>query len=885
MPKINPLELVMRAVGAPQVKSAIGSVTSEMKAASDAARKNANELKAAADVAKKAADEAARAARDAGREDKGAARKIANDLRDQAAAARDAARAAEENARALEKGNADRIRDTTAALRDQNQALKTRNETMRNIGGAMALGGAGALLLSGRFIQMGRDAEESENLVKESFGSSLGAIQEWSDGLQKSLGISAIEARKNAGVFNLMFNSMGISADKSLDLSKGLTMLSNDMASFYNLSPDEAFQKLRAGIVGESEPLRALGVIITEETTKQYAYANGIAAAGSELTEQQKVLSRYGQIMAATAKAQGDLERTMDSGANAQRRFETQVKLAETAVGQGASTIRTALTVGVLLPLLEITNAAPGLQKTAGGILEIGGYAATVTGSVVGFVGQVGLAKMGLDAMGISGAKSFLALRVGALSANLAMLPLLATIGKIALVAILAAAAIYALDKLMHAKEDAELKANIEAGNAKDREFYDKQTARRAAGKSSYVNEGESFEQWQKRMGRGQESSEDKSQGGSDFDPDKAKSDVMAALTGTPTGGDKSALSDLAQVKDSGATVPTSGTSGPLLSSGAASPMAGGDPDDFTGQIRALEDAKVSADKEGKAAIAIQIRNLRRQQQDARRAQSASDKATKAKTRAADKAQREADKAAKEAQRSGERNAGYEADVEATRARLAFNAQIDALQVELGKAKDDADAAKVKSLTLQIEQAKARQDLAEANAEAAKAAITDEKRAASMEQIARLKFDDAMRRAGTTAERARLSTLDNDGGKKKRPTPSQIAAIFRTTGGGTRSLIDGAFSALSPSGAPNERSRAMDAMDSLWKGGQVGGGMRLNYAVPGVGDFTGAGNRAAMAKERTARIQFQRTDARGKRTIQFEPIILEPDGFGDVEVD
>jgi hypothetical protein len=98
------------------------------------------------------------------------------------------------------------------------------------------------------------------------------------------------------------------------------------MASFYNLNPKEAFEKLRSGISGEVEPLRQLGILLDEETVKQVAYTTGVARMGQELTQQQKVHARYAAILQQTSLAQGDMARTLDSPANQLRILRDEVK-------------------------------------------------------------------------------------------------------------------------------------------------------------------------------------------------------------------------------------------------------------------------------------------------------------------------------------------------------------------------------------------------------------------------------------------------------------------------------------------------------------------------------------------------------------------------------
>jgi murein DD-endopeptidase MepM/ murein hydrolase activator NlpD len=170
------------------------------------------------------------------------------------------------------------------------------------------------------------EAAESENLFVVSLGNHVKAARQWSEELSKTLGLNAYEVRKNVGTFNVMLNSMGLAEDQAYDMGKVMTKLSYDLASFYNLSHEEAFNKIRSGITGEAEPLKALGIILNETTVKQAAYTHGIAKQGKELTEVQKIQARYIALMEQTQKAQGDLERTSDSVSNQMKRMESTVK-------------------------------------------------------------------------------------------------------------------------------------------------------------------------------------------------------------------------------------------------------------------------------------------------------------------------------------------------------------------------------------------------------------------------------------------------------------------------------------------------------------------------------------------------------------------------------
>lgn len=174
-------------------------------------------------------------------------------------------------------------------------------------------------------IKSGMNAIESDSLFDTSLGNMADDVRAWSDEVGNALGLNAVAMRKNTGVIYNMTVSMGIATDNALKMSKGITLLAEDMASFYNLDSTEAFNKIRAGITGETEPLKALGILVDENTIKQVAYQEGIASVGAELTQQQKVLARYVAILKQTGNAQGDLARTINSPANQLRILKNQV--------------------------------------------------------------------------------------------------------------------------------------------------------------------------------------------------------------------------------------------------------------------------------------------------------------------------------------------------------------------------------------------------------------------------------------------------------------------------------------------------------------------------------------------------------------------------------
>lgn len=233
--------------------------------------------------------------------------------------------------------------------------------------------------------KMAMDAVESENLFEVAMGSVADDARKWSEETSKALGLNAYSVRSNMATYNAMLTSMGLATDESLKMSEGLTQLSYDMASFYNLKPEEAFEKLKSGISGEAEPLKALGILVNDTTIKTYAYAHGIAKQGAELTEAQKVQARYGAILEATKNAQGDLARTMDSPTNKLRIMKEQAQQIGIQFGQLLIPILEKL-IAVIKPLMDRFQ---GLSKEQQELVVKIALIAAAVGPVIIVIGKV----------------------------------------------------------------------------------------------------------------------------------------------------------------------------------------------------------------------------------------------------------------------------------------------------------------------------------------------------------------------------------------------------------------------------------------------------------------------------------------------------------------
>lgn len=219
--------------------------------------------------------------------------------------------------------------------------------TAFKLGALGAAAGIGvAALASVKFVNAAADLNESINKANVVFGNSIGVIENFADTSAKSFGISKNAAFSYAGTLGTILKGSGLTEDASADMSTKLLTLAADMASFNNIPIDQALEKIRSGLVGESEPLRTVGVLLSEAAVKQEAYASGIAVAGSELTDAQKVQARYSLILKQTSDQQGDFARTSDSLANKSRVLGASWENIQAILGQ------------VLLPVVEKATKA-----------------------------------------------------------------------------------------------------------------------------------------------------------------------------------------------------------------------------------------------------------------------------------------------------------------------------------------------------------------------------------------------------------------------------------------------------------------------------------------------------------------------------------------------
>lgn len=222
------------------------------------------------------------------------------------------------------------MKKSAESFEDYSKRMEKGFDALRKAGTAVV--GAVAAI-SGVSIKMAIDAVESESLFTTAMGKMADSATRWSKSLSEALGLNEYELRKQIGTIYTMTQSMGFSEEAAFDLSKGMVELAYDMASFYNLSPEEAFDKLRSGLVGQARPLMDLGILTQEATVEAYALKEGMIQEGQAMTDVQKVQARWLAITKQTTAAQGDMAKTLDSPANQIRILKTQFEETATKLG------------------------------------------------------------------------------------------------------------------------------------------------------------------------------------------------------------------------------------------------------------------------------------------------------------------------------------------------------------------------------------------------------------------------------------------------------------------------------------------------------------------------------------------------------------------------
>lgn len=216
----------------------------------------------------------------------------------------------------------DSVEDAARKQEEFNNKIKQGMQNADALGAKLkslaAVAGIGALAKSA--IEFASDLTEVQNVVDVSFGDMSSSVDEWATGTLAQFGLNELSAKQFAGTMGAMLKSSGLAGDAVSDMAMKITEMSGDMASFYNLGAEEAFNKIRSGISGETEPLKQLGINMSVANLEAFALSQGLEKQYDQMTQAEQVTLRYNYLLQATADAQGDFART-------QKSFSNQTKL------------------------------------------------------------------------------------------------------------------------------------------------------------------------------------------------------------------------------------------------------------------------------------------------------------------------------------------------------------------------------------------------------------------------------------------------------------------------------------------------------------------------------------------------------------------------------
>lgn len=197
-------------------------------------------------------------------------------------------------------------------------------------------------------IELGSALAEVQNVVDVTFGAMAETINHFARDALEQFGLSETSAKKYTSTLGAMLKSMGIATNQAAEMSMEMAGLAADMASFYNLETDVAFEKIRSGISGETEPLKQLGINLSVANLEAYALSQGMTKAYSAMSQQEQAILRYNYLLSVTADAQGDFARTSDGWANQVRILTERFNALKAAIGQGI--------IAVLTPVIRVLN-------------------------------------------------------------------------------------------------------------------------------------------------------------------------------------------------------------------------------------------------------------------------------------------------------------------------------------------------------------------------------------------------------------------------------------------------------------------------------------------------------------------------------------------------
>ncbi|CCY00672.1 putative uncharacterized protein [Enterocloster bolteae CAG:59] len=243
-------------------------------------------------------------------------------------------------------------------------------------------------------IELGSDLSEVQNVVDVTFPRMSKQVDDFANNAITSFGLSETMAKKFTGTFGAMAKAFGFGEQAAYEMSTTLTGLAGDVASFYNISQDEAYTKLKSVFTGETETLKDLGIVMTQSALDSYALANGYGKVTAKMSEAEKVALRYKFVQDQLSLASGDFIRTADGWANQVRVLKLQFDSLKATIGQGL--------INVLTPVIQVINRI--ISKLMSLANAFKAFTEMVTGKKGG--GGASAATAGMEAMAQSADKA-----------------------------------------------------------------------------------------------------------------------------------------------------------------------------------------------------------------------------------------------------------------------------------------------------------------------------------------------------------------------------------------------------------------------------------------------------------------------------------------------
>ena len=205
-------------------------------------------------------------------------------------------------------------------------------------------------------LELGSDLAEVQNVVDVTFPSMTAQVDKFAKSAANSFGLSETMAKRYTGTFGAMAKAFGFTEQAAYDMGTTLTGLAGDVASFYNISQDEAYTKLKSVFTGETETLKDLGIVMTQNALDAYVMANGYGKTTQAMTEAEKVALRYAFVQSQLTAATGDFARTSGSWANQVRIMKLQFDSLRASIGQGL--------INLFTPAIKVINTILGKLTT-----------------------------------------------------------------------------------------------------------------------------------------------------------------------------------------------------------------------------------------------------------------------------------------------------------------------------------------------------------------------------------------------------------------------------------------------------------------------------------------------------------------------------------------